>query len=133
MKPINELCDIVTTQHLTAGQLGQLSDDVGPDRSLLVLCAAFRAPKDGPERFPNLTVKKIPKTGVVPLRMGQGRLQPQGRKPPESPATRRAGGADLAAKERKEHKDEESKIRDLGRLRSLRSLRSFAANDFPAR
>ena len=61
MKPINELCDIVTTQHLTAGQLGQLSDDVGPDRSLLVLCAAFRAPKDGPERFPNLTVKKIPK------------------------------------------------------------------------
>jgi len=51
----------VTTQHLSADQLAQLSDEVGPDRTLLVLCAAFRAPKTGNERFPNLTVKKIPK------------------------------------------------------------------------
>lgn len=51
----------VTTQHLTADQLAQLSDEVGPDRSLLVLCAAFRAPKGGHDRYPNLTVKKIPK------------------------------------------------------------------------
>ncbi len=51
----------VTTQHLTADQLAQLSDEVGPDRSLLVLCAAFRAPRGGHERHPNLTVKKIPK------------------------------------------------------------------------
>lgn len=51
----------VTTQHLSADQLAQLSDDVGPDRTLLVLCAAFRAPSDGNERLPNLTVKKIPK------------------------------------------------------------------------
>lgn len=51
----------VTTQHLSGDQLAQLSDEVGPDRSLLVLCAAFRVPKAGHERFPNLTVKKIPK------------------------------------------------------------------------
>jgi len=31
---------------------------VGPDRTLLVLCTAFRAK---PDRHPNLTVKKIPK------------------------------------------------------------------------
>ena len=31
---------------------------VGPDRTLLVLCTAFRAK---PDRYPNLTVKKIPK------------------------------------------------------------------------
>jgi len=51
----------VTTQHLNAGQLAQLSDEVGPERTLLVLCAAFRVSKSGTERYPNLTVKKIPK------------------------------------------------------------------------
>jgi adenine-specific DNA-methyltransferase len=51
----------VTTQNLTSDQLAQLSDEVGPDRSLLVLCAAFRSPKGGTDRYPNLTVKKIPK------------------------------------------------------------------------
>ena len=52
----------VTTHHLSADQLAQLSDEVGPERTLLVLCAAFRAPRGaGAERYPNLTVKKIPK------------------------------------------------------------------------
>jgi adenine-specific DNA-methyltransferase len=49
----------VTTAHLGHDQLQQLSDEVGPDRTLLVLCTAFRAK---PDRYPNLTVKKIPKT-----------------------------------------------------------------------
>lgn len=49
----------VTTQTLSADQLQKLSDEVGPDRSLLVCCGAFRA-KDL-SRYPNLTVKKIPK------------------------------------------------------------------------
>ena len=48
----------VTTASLTHEQLQQLSDDVGPDRTLLVLCTAFRAKADA---YPNLTVKKIPK------------------------------------------------------------------------
>jgi adenine-specific DNA-methyltransferase len=48
----------VTTQHLRASQLDALSDEVGPDRTLLVLCTAFRGAAD---RWPNLTVKKIPK------------------------------------------------------------------------
>lgn len=52
----------VTTQHLSADQLAQLSDEVGSGRTLLVLCAAFRAgTKNVTERYPNLTVKKIPK------------------------------------------------------------------------
>jgi adenine-specific DNA-methyltransferase len=51
----------VTTQHLSADQLAQLSDEVGTERTLLVLCAAFRAHKGGTDRYPNLTVKKIPK------------------------------------------------------------------------
>lgn len=48
----------VTTAHLTHDQLQQLSDEVGADRTLLVLCTAFRAKGD---RYPNLTVQKIPK------------------------------------------------------------------------
>jgi adenine-specific DNA-methyltransferase len=47
----------VTTAHLTPEQLQQLSEEVGPERTLLVLCTAFRGKSD---RFPNLTVKKIP-------------------------------------------------------------------------
>ena len=48
----------VTTASLTHEQLQQLSDEVGPERTLLLLCTAFRGK---PERYPNLTVKKIPK------------------------------------------------------------------------
>ncbi|MBN2683678.1 MAG: site-specific DNA-methyltransferase [Pontiellaceae bacterium] len=47
----------VTTQNLTQAQLSELSDEVGPDRTLLVLCSAFRGK---PDQWPNLTVKKIP-------------------------------------------------------------------------
>jgi len=47
----------VTTANLTHEQLLQLSDEVGPERSLLVLCTAFRARGE----YPGLTVKKIPR------------------------------------------------------------------------
>jgi adenine-specific DNA-methyltransferase len=47
----------VTTQHLSHNRLQQLSDDAGEHRSLLVMCTAFRAKAD---RYPNLTIKKIP-------------------------------------------------------------------------
>jgi adenine-specific DNA-methyltransferase len=48
----------VTTQTLSHDQLAQLSEEVGNERTLLVLCIAFRG---NTEAFPNLTVKKIPK------------------------------------------------------------------------
>jgi len=47
----------VTTASLGHDQLQQLSDEVGSDRTLLVLCTAFRARGE----YPNLTVKKIPR------------------------------------------------------------------------
>ena len=47
----------VTTANLTHEQLQQLSDEVGPERSLLVLCTAFRGRGD----YASLTVKKIPR------------------------------------------------------------------------
>ena len=53
----------VTTQTLSAGQLEALSTEVGEERSLLVCCAAYRGvtAAQAAERWPNLTIKKIPK------------------------------------------------------------------------
>lgn len=53
----------VTTQNLSAEQLQALSDEVGENQSLLVCCAAWRGitAAQAAERFPNLSLKKIPK------------------------------------------------------------------------
>lgn len=53
----------VTTQNLSADQLMALSEEVGAERSLLVCCAAFHGvtAAKAVERWPNLTLKKIPK------------------------------------------------------------------------
>lgn len=53
----------VTTQNLSAEQLQALSDEVGSEQSLLVCCAAFHgvSAAAASERWPNLTLKKIPK------------------------------------------------------------------------
>ena len=53
----------VTTQNLASEQLQALSDEVGTDQSLLVCCAAFHGvtAAKASERWPNLTLKKIPK------------------------------------------------------------------------
>lgn len=49
----------VTTQTLTRQQLESLAEEVGPSRSLVIYCSAFRV--RNLDSFPNLTVKKIPK------------------------------------------------------------------------
>jgi len=53
----------VTTQNLSAEQLQALSDEVGQEQSLLVCCSAFHGvtATRASERWPNLTLKKIPK------------------------------------------------------------------------
>lgn len=53
----------VTTQNLSAEQLQALSEEVGGDQSLLVCCAAFHGvtASKASGRWPNLTLKKIPK------------------------------------------------------------------------
>lgn len=53
----------VTTQNLSSEKLQALSDEVGSDQSLLVCCAAFHGitAAKASERWPNLTLKKIPK------------------------------------------------------------------------
>ena len=59
----------VTTQTLTREQIEKLSDEVGPKRSLLVCCGAFRVRRL--EDFPNLTLKKIPNSVVAKCEWGK--------------------------------------------------------------
>lgn len=57
----------VTTASLNHDQLQQLSDEVGSERTLLVVCTSFRGRKEG---SPNLTVKKIPKAVLTRCEWG---------------------------------------------------------------
>ncbi|TCO76037.1 adenine-specific DNA-methyltransferase [Plasticicumulans lactativorans] len=63
----------VTTQNLSAEQLQALSDEVGSERSLLVCCAAFHGvtAAKAAERWPNLTLKKIPKMVLARCHWGR--------------------------------------------------------------
>jgi adenine-specific DNA-methyltransferase len=63
----------VTTQNLSAEQLQGLADEVGPECSLLLCCAAFRgiSAAEAAERWPNLTLKKIPKMVLVRCHWGR--------------------------------------------------------------
>jgi adenine-specific DNA-methyltransferase len=53
----------VTTQNLSVEQLRALAEEVGPQRSLVVVCSAWRGVTAAvaAERWPQLTLKKIPK------------------------------------------------------------------------
>ncbi|MBF0134454.1 MAG: site-specific DNA-methyltransferase [Magnetococcales bacterium] len=57
----------VTTQYLGSEQLQALSDEVGRECSLLILCSAFSGQSDA---WPNLTVKKIPKAVLTKCEWG---------------------------------------------------------------
>ncbi len=72
----------VTTASLTHEQLQQLSDEVGPERSLLVLCTAFRAKADA---YPNLTVRKIPKQVLARCEWGHDDYSLQVENLPKAP------------------------------------------------
>ena len=92
----------VTTQNLSAEQLQALSEEVGSDRSLLVCCSAFRGvtAAKAAERWPNLTLKKIPKMVLARCEWGHDDYSlnvanlPMARpapEPPLSPALSREG------------------------------------------
>ncbi|MEN9841048.1 MAG: hypothetical protein RL376_848 [Verrucomicrobiota bacterium] len=57
----------VTTASLSHEQLQELSEEVGPDRTLLVVCSAFRGRKEG---YSNLTIKKIPSSVLTRCEWG---------------------------------------------------------------
>ena len=63
----------VTTQNLAAEQLQALAEEVGSERSLLVCCSAFHSvtAAKAVERWPNLTLKKIPKMVLARCEWGR--------------------------------------------------------------
>lgn len=73
----------VTTQTLTQDQLQALSDEVGSERSLLILCAAFRGSANG---LANLTVKKIPKEVLTLCEWGHDDYSLRVENLPQAPA-----------------------------------------------
>lgn len=58
----------VTTQSLSVDKLEALSEEVGSDQTLLVMCGAFRCEAG---RFANLTLKKLPKAILDKCQFGQ--------------------------------------------------------------
>ena len=98
----------VTTQNLSAEQLQALSDEVGSERSLLVCCAAFHgvAAAKAAERWPNLTLKKIPKMVLARCEWGHDdyslnvanlpMAEPEGKPPSPQPSPARGGGKKAA-------------------------------------
>jgi hypothetical protein len=58
----------VTTQSLTHDALKKLSEEVGPDRSLMICCKAFSAREAA---FTNLTLKKIPQAVLTKCEWGR--------------------------------------------------------------
>jgi adenine-specific DNA-methyltransferase len=77
----------VTTQNLSREQLAGLSEEVGEKRSLLVMCAAFRA---RPDEFPNLTIKKIPNSVLAKCEWGHDDYSLQVENLPAAPKEKKA-------------------------------------------
>ena len=60
-----------------------MSDEVGESRSLLVMCLAFRGK---PDRFPSLTIKKIPKAVLARCEWGKDDYSLRVESLPKAPA-----------------------------------------------
>ncbi len=88
----------VTTQNLSAVQLQALSDEVGTEQSLLVCCSAFHGinAAAAAARWPNLTLKKIPKMVLARCEWGHDDYSlnvanlPMAEPSPPAPAARAA-------------------------------------------
>ena len=76
----------VTTQTLSHEQLQLLNDEVGTQRSLLVMCAAYRAASDA--AYPHLTIKKIPQAVLQRCEYGHDDYSLQVENLPQAPPQR---------------------------------------------
>jgi adenine-specific DNA-methyltransferase len=78
----------VTTATLSHEQLQELSEEVGSERTLLVVCSAFRGRKEG---WGNLTVKKIPSSVLTRCEWGHDdyslKVENLPKAPPSAPKT----------------------------------------------
>ena len=94
----------VTTQNLAAEQLQALAEEVGPQRSLVVVCSAWRGVTAAvaAERWPNLTLKKIPKMVLARCEWGHDDYSLNvANLPMAQPSAAPAADADRASRGRK--------------------------------
>ena len=95
----------VTTQNLSATQLQVLSEEVGSEQSLLVCCSAFHgiSAAAAATRWPNLTLKKIPKMVLARCEWGHDDYSlnvaalPMFEEPLPEPSPPRAGAKSVKA------------------------------------
>lgn len=59
----------VTTQSMTKDQVAAISNEVGPERTLLICCGSHRL--NDPHQFHNITVEKIPKSVLEKCEWGK--------------------------------------------------------------
>jgi len=88
----------VTTQFMSKQMLTRLSDEVGPERSLLICCSAFRC---DPGQFPNLTIKKIPKAVLKKCEWGHDDYSLEIKNLPKAPPEPEEQTEDTPAKPRR--------------------------------
>lgn len=104
----------VTTQFMSKDMLTKISDDVGPNRSLLICCSAFRCDVS---QFENLTVKKIPKAVLKKCEWGHDdyslEIENLPDAPPEVLERQEAEAADNGKPVRKFGKDKGQMLFDL--------------------
>ena len=95
----------VTTQNFSAATLQALADEVGSEQSLLICCAAFHGVTSAKaaERWPNLTLKKIPKMVLARCEWGHddyslnvANLPMAAPEPPPQPTAKRGRRADAS-------------------------------------
>ena len=109
----------VTTQFMSKEMLTKISDEVGPNRSLLICCSAFRC---DPSQFENLTVKKIPKAVLKKCEWGHDdyslEIENLPEPPPEVLEKQEADAADNYKPKRKFGKDKGQMLLDLDKVDS---------------
>ena len=88
----------VTTQFMSRDMLTRLSDEVGPERSLLTCCSAFRC---NPDQFSNLTIKKIPKAVLKKCEWGHDDYSLEIQNLPKAPPELEESSEDRPAKPRR--------------------------------
>ena len=104
----------VTTQTLSREQIEHLNDEVGPKRSLLIACSAFRVKNLAD--FPNLTLKKIPKAVLHRCEWGHDDYSLEIKNLPKAapePLTEEAAQQEGTRKGRKRRAQQESTLFDL--------------------
>jgi len=107
----------ITTQFMSKDMLTKISDEVGPDRSLLICCSAFRC---NPNQFCNLTLKKIPKAVLSKCEWGHDDYSLEIKNLPEAPAMTEAEDGGTRASTKTKHrrfgkdKDQQVELFDMG-------------------